>query len=407
MLAVGACATFGDFRLPCHKQERLARLIYLVCGCITIVVTVRRYILILGVDAVTTIAATTAISKFTAMFGDGEADADAGDTGGTAGNAEGGGAGEAPETNGVGEVLLEGYVGLGERFLETWQLVQMELMASSRHARCLGSMDAKVKERPSADGSLQQAKEFAELFERQWKDKEGSLADELSAFLQEPEDWQVPQRPQKLSFVMEACLAELCLDRWGNQFDSRVQQSPLAIVCFHIYTMQDVDIDRFMLFQDVPGFPEGKEAPEQRDQHYKPYRTSLAAKRNTQVFQDANWGTRATWDSFAKGAMNEKALDEMTKYAKFIACMSCLCQTFETPRTTSRGLCGLPESLVADFFQEARRHYLLGGLVKHDLGRPNFRKLRESDDARREKRAVHHRRCDTRLGASHAEPILA
>jgi len=140
--------------------------------------------------------------------------------------------------------------------------------------------------------------------------------------------------------------------KFGHHFDGRVKNAPLAILCMYTYTMQDVDIDRFLLFLDVPPYPDGKESPAERDEHYRQYRNSLAEPRNPQMFQACNWATRTCWDSFAQGNLHQEALAVLNRYIKWQSCISALRQRFDPPLTTTRGLCGLPESIVKELSEK-------------------------------------------------------
>ncbi|CAK0811650.1 unnamed protein product [Prorocentrum cordatum] len=114
--------------------------------------------------------------------------------------------------------------------------------------------------------------------------------------------------------------------------------------------MQDVDIDRLFCFEDVPELPEGLEEPAMRDEFYSEYRQKVGGKRNPQMFQVANWASRVCCDSAGD---RQGSLGGLTAWIRR-ACFSGLsAKTLEKPMVVTRGLRGLPSSLVDGFRAKA------------------------------------------------------
>ena len=82
------------------------------------------------------------------------------------------------------------------------------------------------------------------------------------------------------------------------------------------------------------------------DEAYAEYRPA----KNPQMFGLANWSTRTMWDKTFAGDLVPKDVEEAHwKFLKWQCVLSALKQPLAKPITVKRGLCGLPDFLVAQF----------------------------------------------------------
>ena len=81
----------------------------------------------------------------------------------------------------------------------------------------------------------------------------------------------VKKTSQKADSATAVAYVLMVQQKHGITFETTHSPRPhvVALLSFVLYTMQDVDIDRFWGFEDVPGFPRGKESPAERDEVYK------------------------------------------------------------------------------------------------------------------------------------------
>ena len=167
----------------------------------------------------------------------------------------------------------------------------------------MGGADRKSRDEPGTEiADDAKRRKYVEYVRSLWRAKSGNILEELCANIKyhaapvgggpdvagaQQLDW---------AAVLAFC-AELAKEL-GARSEFLAQTSPLALLCMVLYTQQEVDIDRLMLFPDVPAFPEKAEdrTPEGRDRWYARYRERPGA-RNPMMFADANWATRACADS--------------------------------------------------------------------------------------------------------------
>lgn len=232
---------------------------------------------------------------------------------------------------------------------EAWMVEAMkDVWHSMSHLNCIGGMDFKCREQPGMKGTMKQAMKFVKDLEAMWRARKGSLLDELRSILWQPASSQ-SQVAVRMTEQLATALGTLCTRRFGGYLDSKAKKSPLSVFCLHIYTMQDVDIDRLLLFKDVPSYPRGKESPAERDEHYREYRAGLKQKRNPQMFQEANWATRTLWNSSVEGVEHKEASAGCEKYIKWLSVISALRLKLDEPAVGYRGLCGLPDDMMEEF----------------------------------------------------------
>jgi len=70
------------------------------------------------------------------------------------------------------------------------------------------------------------------------------------------------------------------------------------------------------------------------------------------MFEDANWGTRVAWECDASdtvSARSEEAWEKFRFWIKWVCLLGAASHEFSPPRVVSRGLTGLPDSIINDF----------------------------------------------------------
>ncbi|CAK0909542.1 unnamed protein product [Prorocentrum cordatum] len=254
---------------------------------------------------------------------------------------------------------------------------------------CIGGFDQKSSgkdmERPVAqEDVLVFAQGYARFLEQLWFAKKRSVLEELCENCRMGADDGALQGVN-LNVGLVLRLGTELAKRYPDFFkgDQRFASAAVAFVSAFLYTMQDVDIDRTHLFNDVPSFPVGEESPAARDMVYKPYRAKLKdsqVERNPQMFQTACGATRQRWDIYSKEREQENesmkladsdeeqkqqhaekvAADaqwkatvetELTKWVKWVTLLGVMRQPLPNV-TTSRGLCGLPPFIIESLMQK-------------------------------------------------------
>ena len=111
--------------------------------------------------------------------------------------------------------------------------------------------------------------------------------------------------PSKLDDML---IVKLCLELRKRHpgflvEDQRLQVAPLGLLVLSLYTMQDVDIDRALLFPDCPPLPESVETRQGISEAYETYRMKRRRKgksRNPDVCLQACGDSRRKWDAFVR-----------------------------------------------------------------------------------------------------------
>ncbi|CAK0834707.1 unnamed protein product [Prorocentrum cordatum] len=202
--------------------------------------------------------------------------------------------------------------------------------------------------RISAEIQEKQVKWFMTLVQQLYAQKPGTILDELLDNQKEtdPAGFATPLQIQ--------LLAEVCTvlrDKYSARpLNEDLQDEMLAIATWVLYAMQDVDIDRLFCFEDAPELPEGLGEPALRDEFYSRYRQNVGGKRNPQMFQVANWAPRVCFDSAGD---QQDALDGLRAWIRWARFLRLSAKTLEKPMVVTRGLCGLPSSLVDGFRAKA------------------------------------------------------
>jgi protein dpy-30 len=226
----------------------------------------------------------------------------------------------------------------------------------------VGGSDKKAREIPGDTGAVElqtypdgrnnpfAMRNFMKFVRKQWRRKTrktGTIVSELCencCLFDETLNAKMRHSP--------ATIREYCLNI-GEKYSSIFTEPPahlLALVCFVLYTQQDVDSDRMFAFTDVPPFPVGQESPAARDEVYAPYRDQRQAdKRNAMMFQIGNWGFRTSWEAFAKGSRHWEGIEAMRTWVKWMCLITATRRHYPQPRSVFRGLCGLPPFLVEEF----------------------------------------------------------
>lgn len=248
---------------------------------------------------------------------------------------------------------------VGSLYTVAAQEIVLTAMMQVQVFNVLGGMDAKRLECPGVDGSRGQAQLFANYIQRRYRDKKGTLLEEMQQLLRTLD-------PSGASATASVPMSLAVMGEFSKELKLRFGET-LPGICYgtqlfsmYLYTCQDVDIDRLCGFTDAPDFPLGKESPAERDEHYREYRAKVknTEPRNPQMFQEANRGTRVAWDGHVESAeplpmptasggdVHFKAAETLGNYVKWLCCICCQMQHFDPPLVTSRGLCGLPASLI-------------------------------------------------------------
>lgn len=280
---------------------------------------------------------------------------------------------------------------------ESFEAFRTTMTMAFKTTEVMGGFDTKSQEPPGIDGDEEKARAFTKFVQHRYRSKKMSLVEECQELLRVPLDKESPLTksfkplPSHGDVILSHPLTMKIL-AWRVEFVSILYgcffkgTQHLCIFCMYMYSMQDCDIDRFLGFPDVPHFPEGKESPAERNEHYRRYRETVVryktkysprGARSPQMFQVANWGVRVSWDNFlrhdlvgtaswglrsqacSKGVGNTngadaswgtvenvEALHELDNYIKWTCTISCNYQTFDPPKSTYRGLNGLPHFLI-------------------------------------------------------------
>ncbi|CAK0859553.1 unnamed protein product, partial [Prorocentrum cordatum] len=127
-----------------------------------------------------------------------------------------------------------------------------------------------------------------------WRAKEGSILQELCQNLRKPH----AESGELAAKLTAGDLAQVChglRERFGEKatLHPELKDHSIAIACWVLYTMTDVDIDRLLGF-DCPELPEDKQLPKDRDEFYRPYRAKYGSQRNPHMFGKANWAARVS-----------------------------------------------------------------------------------------------------------------
>ncbi len=166
------------------------------------------------------------------------------------------------------------------------------------------------------------AKPYAKHLEHSYSKHQPNLLDDLQGLLRRPSGTiESPHGIMNAQLPHIRDLACKCKETFGEHYPSVMNS--LTVFCMYSYTMQDVDIDRLCGFGDVPGFPVGRESPADRNSHYTAYRELVGGARNPQMFQQANWATRACWEAFEKDTTlvsfsGSEAAQVFDKYLKWV-----------------------------------------------------------------------------------------
>jgi hypothetical protein len=220
---------------------------------------------------------------------------------------------------------------------------------------CVGGADAKHREELASllrqESVHATAVAFVRTVERMWHDKGGGIIEELCRNCRT----EVDEQSHKAVTIDQVLLSRMSIalqQKYGDGLlfkDSRVMDAPVAIVVMLLYTMQDVDIDRTLLFSDCPVLNGGEESPEARDRVFKPYREQhVKDERNPQMFSDGCWSTRASWDAFAGQRENKDAQEKLQKWVKWVCLLAALRQKLVPPVRVTRGLTQLPDFIMQE-----------------------------------------------------------
>merc|ERR1719382_1840528 len=93
------------------------------------------------------------------------------------------------------------------------------------------------------------------------------------------------------------------------------------------------------------------EEPAQRDAFYKEYRIRCDGNRNPQMFSAANWAARVCFDKGGdeSSQAGKESLAGVRTWVKWLCFLGASAKELAEPVTVTRGLCGLPDSLVDQF----------------------------------------------------------
>merc|ERR1719387_842132 len=119
---------------------------------------------------------------------------------------------------------------------------------------------------------------YVSRFENLWNEQQGSILHELcdNLFVCTLSDNGNSDRVQRLKQTVLADLCENLKKCYGNSYGF-LERFPLALLAMRLYTQQDVDIDRSLLFLDCPRTG----VPGQREKRYAAYRRKVKASRNS------------------------------------------------------------------------------------------------------------------------------
>eukprot|EP00913_Durusdinium_trenchii_P024015 g22553.t1 len=172
----------------------------------------------------------------------------------------------------------------------------------------------------------------AELtFEKAWFTKKSDILDELCHNLRSC-SMSSTGRVCKVEALDRRVLLKLGLElksQLGHESSTSWASSPIVMVAMLLYTQQDVDTDRSMLFPDCPSSAVGQRLFREKKEAYDAYRTRVAsglATRNPMLFTEVSHVAAAVLQSALQGMQDgSRSAEPLQKWVK-TACLlsSCL-----------------------------------------------------------------------------------
>ena len=165
---------------------------------------------------------------------------------------------------------------------------------------------------------------FGDRLRTLWNQKEGTILDELQQNLKAPSPGVKLPRLSAAATALEDSLSE--------EYAAK-QNSPIALLCLHLYSLASQDVDSLMGFPGVPSY-NAKDTTE-----WNAYRS-----KNAVIFRSINWALRTAPD-------REDSWNTISQWIKYIVLLMAvssqpLSDSEKTP--LSRGLAALPASVLLE-----------------------------------------------------------
>eukprot|EP00930_Biecheleria_cincta_P033364 TRINITY_DN23113_c0_g1_i1.p1 TRINITY_DN23113_c0_g1~~TRINITY_DN23113_c0_g1_i1.p1 ORF type:complete len:2255 (-),score=582.31 TRINITY_DN23113_c0_g1_i1:175-6126(-) len=226
---------------------------------------------------------------------------------------------------------------------------ELAFQVARRHLQAEGGGGIAWKfEDEIAFGNLQAGRVLTNTLEEAWNSKPGTILDELCANLRtcvySPDGKPIKAAP----------LSKTVLLRLGIELQLRHEETldqlplaakrPLVLATMLLYTQQDVDLDRVLLFSGCPSTAGRMQAPTSaRNTSYEAYRERVnhkGAKRNPMLCYQATQAAGAVLQaalSAGRGEMPEDdAVAPLRTWVKLVCLLGACRQHFEEPRTVTR-----------------------------------------------------------------------
>ncbi|CAE7325414.1 unnamed protein product [Symbiodinium natans] len=221
-----------------------------------------------------------------------------------------------------------------------------EVSRQSLNAEGYGGFDWKVREH-LAFGTVAVGQELATTLEKAWFAKKSNILDELCQNLQSCHISSNGKicKPQALDKTILLKLGHDIKSRISQQTEATWTNFPIALAAMLLYTQQDVDTDRTLLFLDCPSAAVGPQLFAERKEAYDAYRgrmTKGAARRNPMLSGEVGRVATAVLHSALSAGMRQGvdpvAAQPLRQWVKSACLLSVCRQSFEEPRVLTRML---------------------------------------------------------------------
>ncbi|CAJ1420341.1 unnamed protein product [Effrenium voratum] len=251
----------------------------------------------------------------------------------------------------AGAATEEAQLRLGRGFLlAPHPELSFEVARQALHAEGYGGFDWKVRE-SVAFSTVAVGQELQSALERAWFGKKASILEELCENLRSCQVsatgkmFKADQLDKKVLFKLGYDL------KCQKSFDAPWASFPIALASMLLYTQQDVDTDRTMLFPDCPSSAVGPRLFAERKEAYDSYRRRVAP-RNSMVSQEvsrvATSALHAALRAGLRQAPDPAAEQPLQKWVKTACLLSSCRQTLEEPKVLTRMLMNLSDRGVQE-----------------------------------------------------------
>ncbi|CAK9016123.1 unnamed protein product [Durusdinium trenchii] len=216
-----------------------------------------------------------------------------------------------------------------------------EVARPALQAEGYGGFDWKVREN-IAFTTVAVGQELAVALEKAWFTKKSDILDELCHNLRSC-SMSSTGRVCKVEALDRRVLLKLGLElksQLGHESSTSWASSPIVMVAMLLYTQQDVDTDRSMLFPDCPSSAVGQRLFREKKEAYDAYRTRVAsglATRNPMLFTEVSHVAAAVLQSALQGMQDgSRSAEPLQKWVKTACLLSSCREKAEDSRTLTR-----------------------------------------------------------------------